>query len=141
MTERKEDSLLRSVALQNAQSILSARQRAEEGLIRLNEALQKHDETQARLAAIVESSEDAIVAKTLESRIVSWNAGAERLFGYRAQEAIGKLITILIPPERVDEERFIMERLCRGERIEHYETAAVKTGAPHRYFFDDLADS
>jgi PAS domain S-box-containing protein len=83
------------------------------------------EEAQALLAAIVESSDDAIVSKTLEGRILSWNAGAERLFGYSAAEAIGQPITLLIPPERHEEERQILDRLRRGERIEHFETVRV----------------
>jgi PAS domain S-box-containing protein len=82
-------------------------------------------EVQARLAAIVESSEDAIVSKTLAGVIRSWNAGAERLFGYSPQEAVGQPITLIIPPERHDEERAILERLCRGDRVEHFETVRV----------------
>ncbi len=77
---------------------------------------------QAHLAAIVESSQDAIVSKTLEGVIRTWNAGAERLFGYTAEEAIGRSITLVIPSERLDEEKDILERIARGERIEHYET-------------------
>jgi PAS domain S-box-containing protein len=77
---------------------------------------------QRLLAAIVASSDDAIIAKTLDGRILSWNAGAEHLFGYAAQEAIGSPITIIIPPEKWDEERSILERLSRGERIDHFET-------------------
>jgi PAS domain S-box-containing protein len=83
------------------------------------------EETRARLAAIVESSEDAIVSKSLDGVIRSWNAGAERLFGWSRQEAVGRPITLIIPPERHDEERAILERLCRGERIEHFETVRV----------------
>jgi PAS domain S-box-containing protein len=83
------------------------------------------EEAQARLAAIVESSEDAIVSKTLDGIIQSWNAGAERLFGYSQQEAVGQSITLIIPPERQDEERAILERLRRGERVEHFETVRV----------------
>ena len=75
-----------------------------------------------RLAAIVESSEDAIISKTLEGVIESWNAAAERLFGWTAEEAIGKPITLLIPPELLDEEAFILSRLRSGERLEHFET-------------------
>ncbi len=76
----------------------------------------------ALLAAIVESSDDAIVSKTLEGRIQSWNAGAERIFGYTAAEAIGQQITIIIPPELLDEERRILNQLRRGERVDHFDT-------------------
>ncbi len=75
-----------------------------------------------RIAAIVESSEDAIVGKDWNGVITSWNKGAERIFGYVAEEVVGKPITILMPPDRQDEERGILERIRRGERIEHYET-------------------
>jgi PAS domain S-box-containing protein len=74
------------------------------------------------LAAIVESSDDAIVSKDLSGIIMTWNQGAERLFGYKAEEAVGKPITILIPPERLDEEPGILARIRRGERVDHYET-------------------
>jgi two-component system, chemotaxis family, CheB/CheR fusion protein len=77
----------------------------------------------ARLAAIVESSDDAIVAIDLDGVITSWNQGAERLFGYTAQEAISQPLTMSIPPERSGAEASILERLRRGERIEHFETA------------------
>jgi PAS domain S-box-containing protein len=83
------------------------------------------EEAQARLAAIVESSQDAIVSKTLDGVIRTWNAGAERLFGYKAEEAVGRPITLIIPPDRLDEEKEILARLTRGERIEHYETVRV----------------
>ena len=76
----------------------------------------------ATLAAIVESSNDAIVSKDLNGVITSWNLGAERLFGYTAQEAIGRPITMLIPPGRADEEPEILRRIRRGERIDHFET-------------------
>jgi len=75
-----------------------------------------------RLAAIVESSDDAILAKDLNGIIVSWNAGAERLFGYTAGEAIGNPVTMLIPPDRANEESTILARIRAGERIDHYET-------------------
>ncbi len=79
----------------------------------------------AHLAAIVESSDDAIISKTLQSVILSWNNGAERLFGYSADEAVGQPITMLIPPDRLGEEEHILERIVRGERIEHFETVRV----------------
>jgi two-component system, chemotaxis family, CheB/CheR fusion protein len=74
------------------------------------------------LASIVESSDDAIVSKDLTGIIKSWNGGAERLFGYRAEEVIGKPITILIPADRIDEEPEIIERVRQGERVDHYDT-------------------
>lgn len=74
------------------------------------------------LAALIESADDAIISKTLEGIITSWNAGAERVFGYTASEVLGKSITLLIPPELFDEERTILQKIRRGERIEHYET-------------------
>jgi PAS domain S-box-containing protein len=81
--------------------------------------------TQARLAAIVESSQDAIISKGLDARILSWNTGAERLFGYTAEEIIGQSVLKLIPDDRQDEERMILEQLRRGEQIEHYETVRI----------------
>jgi PAS domain S-box-containing protein len=87
------------------------------------------DELRLRLAAIVESSEDAVISKNLDATITSWNAGAQRIFGYTEDEAVGRSITILIPPDLWDEENRILEKLRAGERIEHYETIRVtKTG-------------
>jgi PAS domain S-box-containing protein len=80
------------------------------------------EQASRRLAAIVESSEDAIISKDLDGIVISWNQAAEQLFGYTAEEMVGKSITILIPPDRLDEEPVILERIRRGERIEHYET-------------------
>ncbi len=77
---------------------------------------------QARLAAIVECSDDAIVSKSLEGIITSWNKGAERIFGWVADEVIGQPITILIPPDRLDEEPVILGRIRAGERVDHFET-------------------
>jgi PAS domain S-box-containing protein len=74
------------------------------------------------LGAIVESAEDAIIGRTLEGIITSWNTGAEKVFGYSAPEVIGKPVTILIPPDHQDEETWILERLRTGQCIEHYET-------------------
>jgi len=78
------------------------------------------------LSALIESADDAIISKTLEGIITSWNKGAERIFGYTADEVIGKPVTILIPPGQEDEEPAILARLRAGERIEHYETIRVR---------------
>ena len=82
----------------------------------------KSEESSRRLAAIVESSDDAIVSKDLNGIITSWNAGAERLFGYTAAEAINKPITIIIPPDRYHEEQHILDRIHSGERVDHLDT-------------------
>jgi PAS domain S-box-containing protein len=83
------------------------------------------EETRAWLAAIIDSSDDAIVSKNLESIVRSWNAGAQRLFGYSAEEMIGHSITRIIPQELITEESEILARLRRGERVEHFETVRV----------------
>jgi PAS domain S-box-containing protein len=94
---------------------LIERGKAETALRESNDALQW-------FASIVECSDDAIISKTLEGIITSWNKGAERVFGYTAEEAVGKSVTILIPPERHDEEPAILARIRSGERIDRYET-------------------
>jgi PAS domain S-box-containing protein len=78
------------------------------------------------LAAIVDSSDDAIIGKTLDGTIISWNPGAQALYGYTMDEVVGRSISILVPPERSDELPRILERLGRGERIEHFHTTRVK---------------
>jgi PAS domain S-box-containing protein len=87
--------------------------------------LKRAEEARATLAAIVESSDDAIVSKDLNGIVTSWNRGAERIFGYRAEEMIGQSILRIIPQERYDEENDILSRLRHGERIEHYETVRL----------------
>jgi PAS domain S-box-containing protein len=83
------------------------------------------EEDHQRLVAIVESSEDAIISKSLEGVITSWNAGARRLFGYEAAEIVGKPITTLMPPEHKNDMTLILDRIRRGERVEHFETVRV----------------
>ena len=95
--------------------VCSANPRAREGL--------SHPEHAVRfLAAVVESSDDAIITKDLDGVITSWNQGAERLFGYSSEEAIGQPVSMLIPADRKGEENEILAQLRRGERIDHYET-------------------
>ena len=91
----------------------------------LRAARRRAEEAQARLAAIVESSEDAIVSKSLDGIIRTWNAGAEQLFGYTEAEVVGRSVTLIIPPERLDEEAAILRRLVRGERVKSFETVRV----------------
>src|SRR3954464_14600361 len=81
---------------------------------------------EAWLAAIVESSDDAVVGKTLDGVIRSWNTGATRVFGYEAAEAIGQPVYLLMPPERYEEEPRIIEHLVRGERVDHFETVRLR---------------
>ncbi len=88
------------------------------------------DEARARLAAVVESSADAILSIGLDGLISTWNPGAERIFGYTSAEAVGKHISLLIPPDHAHEEPAILERIKQGERIDHYQTVRLtKDGA------------
>lgn len=84
------------------------------------------DEALAQLAAIVESSNDAIIGKTLDGIITSWNSGAEKIYGYSAQEAIGSPISVLAPPELPDDESQFLERIKRGDRVDRYETVRLR---------------
>jgi len=85
-------------------------------------AAQPRHDAAAFLAAIVESSEDAIISKSLQGIITTWNKSAERVFGYSMEEAVGRPITILIPEDRLDEEPAILARIRAGERVDHFET-------------------
>jgi PAS domain S-box-containing protein len=89
---------------------------------RENEPVTDTAEDAARLAAIIDSSDDAIVSKTLDGVITSWNRSAERIFGYTAAEAVGQHITLIIPEERHAEEREVLARLVKGQRVDHFET-------------------
>src|SRR5206468_3583817 len=87
--------------------------------------LTERSTTESRLAAIVTSSDDAIVSKTLDGVVTTWNAGAQRIFGYTAEEMIGQPITRVIPPELQHQEVEILARLRKGQRIDHFETVRV----------------
>jgi PAS domain S-box-containing protein len=84
------------------------------------------EEMRERLAAIVDSSDDAIISKTLDGTISAWNGGAEKIYGYSAAEAVGKPILMLLPPERIDEEADILARMRRGESVQQFETVRVR---------------
>lgn len=84
------------------------------------------EEVRERLAAVVESSDDAIIGKTLDGVITTWNHGAEKVFGYPVSEAVGKPMQMLVPPERANEEADILARVERGESVEHFETVRVR---------------
>jgi PAS domain S-box-containing protein len=92
-------------------------------------ATDPHDDAEiaaARLAAIIDSSDDAIISKTIDGVITSWNAGAERIFGHSASEAVGRHITLIIPKDRHAEEERVLARLRRGERVDHFETVRIR---------------
>jgi PAS domain S-box-containing protein len=110
----------REVVVESRQQVLS-----DGTVIEVNRDITEHKKTEQQLmflASIVESSDDAIITKNLDGIITSWNRGAERVFGYSADQAVGQPITIVIPEDRQDEERKILNRVRRGERIEHFET-------------------
>lgn len=96
------------------------------GVLRDITERKEQEQVRARLAAIVESSDDAIITKTLQGVITTWNAGAQLVFGYTAEEAVGQSILILIPPDRHDEEEMILAKIRQGERIEHYDTVRIR---------------
>lgn len=94
-----------------------------------------------RLAAIVASSNDAIIGTTLDGIITSWNRAAELIFGYRSEEIVGRSVFLLAAPHREDEMPLILDRIKRGERIEHFETARCRKGRrPGRHLFDCVAN-
>jgi PAS domain S-box-containing protein len=102
------------------------------GIVALGESNRRGTSSRARLAAIVDSSNDAIISKNLNGIITSWNRSAERIFGWDESEALGRPITILIPPELLHEEVEIMKKLRAGQRIEHFETVRI-TKAGRRF--------
>jgi PAS domain S-box-containing protein len=86
----------------------------------------KVEEAALRLSALVQSADDAIIGKTIDGVVETWNPGAERLYGYSSADMIGKEMTILLPPDRSDEESQILERIRRGERVEHFNTVRLR---------------
>jgi PAS domain S-box-containing protein len=107
---------------ENIQAAVSGNGSADEK----NNGLPGEDIAPYWLAALIDSADDAIISKTLDGIITSWNKGAQRIFGYRAEEVIGKPILILIPPDHYNEEPEILSRIRAGERVEHYETIRVR---------------
>jgi len=91
----------------------------------------KAEEVRERLAAVVESSEDAIITKSLDGTILAWNRGAEKVFGYPSSEAVGRSILFLLPPERVNEEAEILSQIALGHGVEHFETIRVRKDGRH----------
>lgn len=125
-----EDLKQKTTSLDNLNKEVAARKKAEEGV--------------SRLAAIVESSDDAIIGKDLNSIITSWNKGAQRLYGYTEKEAVGKSISIVIPEERADEPHTIIEAIKNGQRMEHFETLRQKkdgTKFPVSLTFSPIKDA
>ena len=115
---------------------ISDRKRIEAELRQAHQRLEQRTaeqlgEYRSRLASIVDSSEDAIIGKDRDGTIISWNKSAERIYGYRAEEVIGKPIAVLAPKDRLQEIPRILERIRRGERIEHYETVRVTKDGRH----------
>ena len=108
----------------NREIRVSARARAQ--VSALNADLERRMEQSERLAAVIDSSDDAIIAKDLTGKINAWNRGAEKVFGYTASEAVGKPMLMLLPPEHVNEESDILARIRRGESVEHFETIRVR---------------
>jgi PAS domain S-box-containing protein len=113
--------------LLNARRLIRGSHAARTTLITIQDITERKasEEVRRRLAAIVESSEDAIVSMGLNGIVTSWNRAAEKIFGYLAEEMIGQPITAIIPPELHDDERKILETIERGERIEHFETVRL----------------
>ena len=123
---RRKDGSIREVVLDCNSMFEDGRFMHTRCFIRDVTELKQAQQAKAALAAIVESSEDAVVSKTLDGVIQSWNDAAQRIFGYTAEEAVGRHITLLIPPGRAQEEVEILRRIRAGERIEHFESVRVR---------------
>ena len=133
---------LSPVSTENGTFVLSAirdisdRKRIAEELRRANEELHRRTteqlgEYRSRLASIIDSSEDAIISKGLDGTITSWNKGAERIYGYTPEEVVGKHISLLTPSDRPDETTEILDKISRGESIEHHESVRVTKDGRH----------
>ncbi|MDB5306446.1 MAG: Blue-light-activated protein [Gemmataceae bacterium] len=121
MREGVADYLLKDRLARLGPAVASAVERR-----RLLQEKQRAEDEGRLLAAIVQSSDDAIIGKTLDGTITSWNPAAERLYGWTAEEAVGRPISLIVPPDRRDELAGIMDRLRRGERVRHHETVRVR---------------
>ena len=122
----EEQRLLSIVTLQQKAIALEAEMAAHKSIqAELIRDQQTAQEARLRLAAIVESSDDAIASKDLNGVVTSWNGSAERMFGYKAEEIIGKPVTLIIPPELQDDEKMILGKLRKGEKIDHFETVRL----------------
>jgi len=121
VSARRKDGIIFPIDLSVSEVWLADR-RIFTGFVRDITARKEAERALLHFAAMVESSEDAIIGKTLDSRITSWNKGATKIFGYTGEEMKGKHISVLIPDDRIDEEWMIMDRIKRGESVEHFET-------------------
>src|SRR5580658_4096356 len=126
MEARADDYLIKPFRARELLALVESHLKMSHFRHEATEALRRAERNASLLASIVESSDDAIVSKNLDGIIMSWNQGAERLFGYTATEVIGKSINILIPPDHIEEEPRILARIRRGERVDHFETIRMR---------------
>ena len=145
IVSREKNYSIRAATNQNHDEVSTLIESVNEMLEQIQQrdsALQQaHDELEQRVLertaqlavanAIVDSSDDAIISKTLEGTITAWNPGAEKLFGYPSSEAVGKPMGMLLPPERANEESQILARIGLGERVEHFETVRIRKNGEH----------
>ena len=132
----------RRTLLLNARRLIRGNHAGQTTLVTIQDITERKtaEEARRRLAAIVESSGDAIVSKDLNGIVTSWNRAAEKMFGYSAKEMIGRPITTIIPPESQNDERRILDTIARGERIERFETVRLtKERRTYRCFADNIS--
>jgi PAS domain S-box-containing protein len=135
ITQNEELKILAAAVDKGTKELALANQVLEQQVEERTAALQSEithrrrtQEDAERLAAVVESSEDAIISKMLDGTITAWNRGAEKIFGYSSAEAVGEPMTLLLPPERAEEEADILARISRGESVKHFDTVRVRKG-------------